>query len=362
MKSSLPVKILLVEDDEDDYIIIRDFLSDTSIEFEIKWVTNYFSFLDHLKEQVFDLVITDYLLGNTSGLEVLKTVKAFNPVLPVMVLTGKGNTAIDMEAMTLGASDYLVKGSFDSSSLERAIRYVLERANSARILKENEHYQSTINKLVSTDRIAKMIAHEVKNPLTNILLSAEQLRNTFQENSEVLSYIEIITRNSKRINQLVRNLLDSTRFGDVNLKKINLIEVIRDTLTMAHDRIQFNSIRLIENYSDPVFELELDEEKMKIALLNIIINSIEALEENTGVIELKVMKVKGNIKIHISDNGPGISEEAKERLFEPFFTSKPKGTGLGLSSVQSIILSHRGKIEVKSNTGTGAEFIISLPL
>lgn len=362
MENQLTVKILLVEDDKDDYFIIKDYLSDTSLKYEIIWANNYDTFQSCINSIPADLVITDYLLGSISGLEVLKKVREYNPMLPVMILTGKGNTDIDMEAMKLGAADYLIKGNFDSSSLERSVRYALERANTAKLIKENEHYQSTLNKMISTGRMARMIAHEVKNPLTNILLCTDQMGELLKDNEELLSYLEIITRNSKRINQLVVNLLDSTRFGDIKLENRNLVEVIGNTLSLAIDRIKLKSIELREDYQHPVIEVQLDEEKMKIALLNIIINAVEALEtlDKKGVIHIKVRKDGRYIKIHISDNGPGMSEETREKLFEPFFTSKPRGSGLGLSSTQNIILSHKGRIEVRSTLEEGTEFIISL--
>jgi signal transduction histidine kinase len=361
-EAPLAVRILLVEDDEDDYLIIRDYLSDTFLKYEITWANNYELFVSNLNNFQFDLVVTDYLLGRVSGIEVLRKVKEKNPFIPVIMLTGKGNNAIDMEAMKMGAADYLLKGNFDSASIERSVRYALERANSARILQENESYQNTLNKIVSTGRIARMIAHEVKNPLTNITLCINQLQSELTGNEELLSYLDIIYRNTTRINQLVVNLLDSTRFGDIQLEKRNLVKVIQDTIAMAADRVKLKGITVRDAYSHPEIELELDEEKMKIGILNILINAVEALEENQGVIEVKVIRDKKYIRIHVKDNGPGMTTETREKLFEPFFTSKPSGSGLGLTSTQNIVLSHKGKIEVRSEPGKGCEFVITFPV
>jgi signal transduction histidine kinase len=354
------IKILLVEDDEDDHMIIKDYLSDTFLPYEISWAINYDSFLTLLNQGTYDLVITDYLLGRTSGIEVLKRVKEKDPFIPVMLLTGKGSTTIDMEAMKLGASDYLVKGSFDASTLERAVRYTIERANNTRIVKENENYQNTLNKIVTTDRISRMIAHEVKNPLTNILLCAEQMKELLPDNEEFNSYLEIITRNSQRINQLVVNLMDSTRFGDIKLEERNLIDILKDTLTLVEDRLNLTAVKIVEDYSHPVIQLPVDAEKLKIALVNIIINAIEVLEENPeATITIKIEKLPRLVRLKIKDNGTGIPPEIKDKLFEPFFTSKEKGSGMGLASAQNIILGHKGKIEVNTELNKGSEFIIS---
>lgn len=360
MDTKLPIKILLVEDDEDDYMIIKDYLSDTFLPYEITWAVNYDNFLTALQDGSFDLVITDYLLGNTSGIEVLKKVKEKDTFIPVMLLTGKGSTSIDMEAMKLGASDYLVKGSFDAQTIERAVRYTIERANNSRIVKENENYLNTINKIVSTDRIARMIAHEVKNPLTNILLCAEQMKELLPENEEFDSYLQIIIRNSQRINQLVVNLMDSTRFGDIKLEEHNLIDILKDTLALVEDRVKLTLVTIVEEYSHPVIRFPVDADKLKIALVNIVVNAIEVLEKKPdATITVKAEKLPNLIRICIKDNGSGIPPEIKDKLFEPFSTSKEKGSGLGLASAQNIILGHKGKIEVNTELTKGSEFIIS---
>jgi signal transduction histidine kinase len=360
MDTKSMIKILLVEDDEDDYLIIKDYLSDSFLCYEITWAINYDSFLSKIEHGSYDLVMTDYLLGNTSGIDVLKRVKEKDVFIPVILLTGKGNTSIDLEAMKLGAADYLVKGSFDASTIERAVRYTIESANNTRIVKENENYQNTINKIVSTDRIARMIAHEVKNPLTNILLCAEQMKEFLPDNDEFDSYLKIIIRNSQRINQLVVNLMDSTRFGDINLEECNLIDLLKDTLTLVEDRLSLTAVSIVEYYSDPIIVLPVDSDKLKIALVNMIINAVEALEgTQDATITLKIEKLPRQTRICIKDNGPGIPPEMKDKLFEPFFTSKEKGSGIGLPSALNIILGHNGKIDINTEVGKGTEFIIT---
>jgi signal transduction histidine kinase len=363
MNRDLKVKILLVEDDEDDYFIIKDYLSDTFLNYEIRWAQSFENFQSLLSQEQFDIVITDYMLGSTSGLEVLKLVKQQNSHTPVVILTGKGDESIDREAMRLGASDYLVKGSFGTPLIERSIRYALERAKNSKMLLDNESYKNSLNKIVSTDRIARMIAHEVRTPLTNIVLCVDQLKANLKD-EEARTYIEIIDRNNQRINQLVNDLLDSTRFGDIRLEKHKLSDVIHETLQAAADRMKIKSIRLNQSFSDPGIELKLDKEKIKLALLNIIINAIEATEavKDEGTIDIRVMKDMLYVRVHISDNGSGMSQETQSKLFEPFFTMKPKGSGLGLTSAQNIILGHKGKIEVKSELNKGTEFIISFPV
>lgn len=362
MNTTTPVRILLVEDDEDDCMIFKDYLADLPMKYEIAWAKNNAEFQDQLEKNEFDIIVTDYLLGTTSGLEVLKRAREKSPHTPVIILTGKGSDSIDIEAMKLGAADYLIKSQLDAASIERSIRYALERANASRILVENENYQNRLDKIISTGRIARMIAHEIKNPLTSITLCVDQLKDLVGSNEEAAFYINIINQTSSRIDQLVNDLINSTRFGDIKLQKENLVDVVKNSLQLAADRARLKSVQLQEEYSDPTIEMELDGEKLKLAFVNLIVNAVEATEEKTGVIGVRVRKQKDKVSVCIKDNGCGMTPEVQKKLFEPFFTSKAKGSGLGLTSAHNIILGHKGRIDVTSEPGKGTEFVVSFPL
>jgi signal transduction histidine kinase len=363
MNTSKRVKILLVEDDEDDLLILKDYLSESELDFDICWAKNNQEFENSLQhDEPYDLVVTDYMLGSTSGIDVLKKVKQQWQDVPVILLTGKGNEKIDREAMKLGADDYFVKGQFDGPSIVRSIRYALERASNARILAENKEYQGRLAKIISAGRIARMMAHEVRSPLTNILLSVDQVRHLIGEEKEASFYLDIIIKSSEKINQIVTDMIDSTKFGEVRMEKENLVDVVKESLAMAEDRVRLKNVHVRESYSHPVIEMELDKEKIKIALLNIMINGLEAIEESNGELEVNVLKNSHIVSIRVRDNGCGMSKETLNSIFEPFYTSKPKGSGIGLTSTQNIILSHKGRIDVESEPGKGSCFTINFPL
>ena len=115
-------------------------------------------------------------------------------------------------------------------------------------------------------------------------------------------------------------------------------------------------------YQTDICDIQVDGEKVKIALINLIVNAIEAMPEKTGKLLLKTSVRNNQCRIEIRDNGEGIPKENLERLFEPFFTSKATGSGLGLTNTQNIILSHGGSIRVKSEIGKGTSFLISFNL
>jgi signal transduction histidine kinase len=219
-----------------------------------------------------------------------------------------------------------------------------------------------VEKFAATGRIARTIAHEVRNPLTNINLAVEQLQSELERSvgrsSELL--LGMIQRNSDRINLLITDLLNSTKFADLRYQEIELGELLDETLELAGDRIVLNGATVIRNYSEDPCIISVDIKRMKIALLNIIVNALEAMEPGKGVIQLRTYAANHKCFISISDNGPGIDEEALSKVFEPYYTSKQAGTGLGLTSTQNIILNHNGVITLESKKGEGAAFTIQL--
>ena len=218
----------------------------------------------------------------------------------------------------------------------------------------------SMEKFAVTGRIARTIAHEVRNPLTNIDLAASQLKTETQPTDENTTYFfDVIERNSKRINKLISDLLQTTKFSDLNFTNIAASKLIDETLLLAKDRIDLNQVQLEKNYRQ-VQNINVDVEKMKIALLNIIINAIEAMQPGKGILKISTRKENSNCVIEITDNGAGMDETELSKLFEPYFTSKPNGNGLGLANTQNIIFNHKGSISVSSRPGKGSVFTIFL--
>lgn len=215
-----------------------------------------------------------------------------------------------------------------------------------------------IEKFAVTGRISRTIAHEVRNPLTNINLATEQLKNEVPENEDVNLLFEMISRNSNRINQLISDLLNSTRTSELTYVKASINDVIDMSLEFANDRIELKEIQVIKNYEKDVCPILVDQEKIIIALLNIIVNSVEAMEEK-GVLHLSTESKSDRCVVKIADTGKGLTKDDLTRLFEPYFTTKEKGTGLGLTNTQNIILAHNGNINVESEPGRGTTFIIT---
>ena len=217
-------------------------------------------------------------------------------------------------------------------------------------------------KFAVTGRIARAIAHEVRNPLTNINLATEQLKSEMPQKDENSGFLfDMINRNSNRINQLISDLLNSTKFSELNYEKIPVNSLLDETLEEAGDRIALNKVTLRKKYTKSACNVSVDKVKIKIAFLNIIINAIEAMDEGEEkILTVETRTDSKKCKIIISDNGIGMDNESVGRLFEAYFTNKPKGNGLGLTNTQNIILNHNGEISVESVKGAGTSFTITL--
>ncbi len=471
-------KILIVDDDEDDFIITSEYIrSIPGNAFQIEWCKTYNAGLKHLRQNDYDLYFVDYRLGAKSGVDFLEEAARMNCEDPIVLLTGKGNYDVDIQAMKLGAVDYLVKTDLNIEKMERCIRYALEHAATLKALRANERkYRSIfekskdvvfvtnfaldfkdvneavetllgygksevlkmnlcdfigkeqhkqilqhallqgrelndwevtlttkngehkqciltvtledsekeegylqgiihdittlkkdeavklqVEKLAAAGRLVRTIAHEVRNPLNNITLSVEQMREYIQE-EQLQLYINIIQRNGKRISDLISELLNTSGPAENVLQKITLQTIIDDVIAASIDRLTLKHIKLLLSYPEHSIEILADKEKLKLALLNIVTNAIEAMDEQSGQLSLSLAQTSNNAVLIIKDNGCGISEENISRLFEPFFTQKRNGIGLGLTFTLNILQAHNTKIEVTSQPGSGTTFTIIFPI
>lgn len=214
--------------------------------------------------------------------------------------------------------------------------------------------------------VARRIAHEVKNPLTPISLSAQRLRRKYADRIED-SVFDECTRMIIDHVELIRNLVNEfsafARFPAANPTPCHLPPIVEETIALykeGHEEISFES-RLSGDL--PLPPLLLDRQQIKQALINLVDNAITAIK-GRGRIEIRIVyrESADRMRIEVSDSGPGISDEDKSRLFEPNFSTKKSGMGLGLTIVNTIISDHGGIITVTDNAPHGAKFIIELPV
>ncbi len=201
------------------------------------------------------------------------------------------------------------------------------------------------------------LAHEIRNPLSNIKLAGEMLRSMISE-PYMRSYLDIILRGSDKINTIVTELLHSSYEHEIRMAKHSATELIDEILADTGDRVRLKNIRVSRKYSGSDDTIIVHRPKIKIALTNIIINAIEAMAENTGELDL-VTKITGDkYCIQIGDNGCGISTANLENIFQPYFSDKAGGLGIGLAATYDILKSENVAIDVQSEKGRGTQFIL----
>lgn len=225
--------------------------------------------------------------------------------------------------------------------------------------KKATHDLVSQEKLAVTGRIARTIAHEVRNPLTNVNLALEQLKSEIQGfNEDHAMYFDIIYRNCDRINQLLTQLLNSSKPTELQCSNKSINTLMDEVLEQIPQRFKMDKIKIVKDYASDIPDVPMDAEKVRIAMMNIISNSVEAIGQEGGEILIKTEFADDKCKVIISDNGPGIKSESLNRIFEPFFSGKPKATGLGLTTALTIMLNHKGSIEVESEAGKGSAFTV----
>jgi signal transduction histidine kinase len=202
-----------------------------------------------------------------------------------------------------------------------------------------------------------VLAHEVRNPLTNISLSLEMLASVLKDSNQKV-YLDIIKRSSVRINDLVNELLKYQQAELVQTEKHSIHLLLEEVLRMAADRVLLKNIEVRRFYSAQDCAVELNRPKMKIALTNIIINAIDAMADMKGHLTIITKSKESKFLIEIEDNGCGISKENLKNIFKPYFTNKPGGLGLGLTATCDILRSNHVRVNVESEEGRGTRFIL----
>lgn len=186
-----------------------------------------------------------------------------------------------------------------------------------------------------------------------------EMENT---NEELADYIAIIKRNSHRIGKLITELLQTSNPGHIILKPHSVNEIVENAYETIHDRVQLKNIKIIKNYSPHNPIIQADSNKLEMAVTNLILNAIEAMKENEGVLTLVTSVITDKCHIVIQDNGCGMTIEQQNRLFEPYFTGKTSGLGLGMTTTLNIVKAHNAQIFFVSELDKGTRFNIIFPI
>lgn len=234
-------------------------------------------------------------------------------------------------------------------------------------LKNIYNQVNQIEKLASLGKLSATVAHELNNPLAGILTYSKlitkklQALQTDSEHSKIIEYLELISHESARCGQIVKDLLIFSHSERDEFTKENLVKIIYHSITVINHHLEMNGITLIKEYSEEPIELFCSAYKIQQALISLLINSIEAMPSG-GIIKLNVTPENQNVVIRVIDEGTGITNKDLPHIFEPFYSTKEtSGTGLGLAVAYGIIANHKGIIEVEKTSINGTTFKVILP-
>jgi signal transduction histidine kinase len=245
---------------------------------------------------------------------------------------------------------------------ERYLREEVEKQVHAHLSHERQELEGEHAR--SMHELSASIAHEIRNPITAAKSLVQQMEEE-PDAAENVEYARVALEELSRVERSVSHLLRFARDEEMRLAPLRLAEVIDSALETFRDRLERSGIAL-DRQIDTQGELRGDPEQLRRVVINLVGNAIDALAESgTPSARLEVHmgeNLAGNqVWLRIADNGPGIDPAVQARMFSPFYTSKPAGTGLGLPICKKLVEAHGGSIEVKSEPGSGAEFLLCFP-
>jgi len=338
---------------------------------------NRITFINRAAEE-----ITGYSISEVYGLkidELISGIEKFEEGL-LKVLGGENQshrfelsfTRRDGKVVHLGFSKSILKGSEDNGQGEIYIFQDITK------LKEMEEHVKVIDRLAAIGRLAMGMAHEIRNPLASLSGSVQVLRGDLKLTIDNQRLMEIVLRETKRLDQLLSDFILFAHPNDRKKEKVELNSIIDNTIQLCLYNPDFSTITIKRNFHDSIM-VEVDPQQIKQVFWNLFINAAQAMDYRgeievlTTIVHLTSLtediKVMLDTSAHtllsqivVSDTGCGIPEVYRDKIFDPFFTTKEKGIGLGLAIVYSIIESYRGTILVKSESGKGSQFTIYLPV
>jgi two-component system, NtrC family, sensor kinase len=406
-------RILIVDDEESVRTFFAAYLGET---YSCVTAMNAREALDLLARESFALVVTDLTMPGLSGIELLRKITEHYKDTAVIIVSGIDRTQRVMDAIRLGASDYLVKPC-DLDVLTISVERALERRmllRNARRYKQDLEYRNAelagkkaemerlqaqvlqAEKMASLGQLAAGVAHELNNPAgfiySNIdLLKAyvERLKSYLSDYDNLTLPPEVAARISaikkeidyhniiadldsiladcytgaERIRDVVQNLRLFSRLDEAAVKRVDLNEGIESTVRLLSGYYKSGRINLVRDYGE-VPQVNCYAAQLNQVWMNLLVNAAQAIGTLAGEVRIATRCEGRTVMISVSDTGAGISPDELTRIFDPFFTTKPvgEGTGLGLSISHGIVERHGGKIEVESAAGRGTTFTVSLPI
>jgi signal transduction histidine kinase len=378
LATQIDVRDLLIE--------IYNRLSDVKVaQNDFKTALDYFRLYSNVKDSIFSKEKIEIIAGMQATYEVQMLLEDREREIEILQ---KNNEIYRLEAEKKNLMMWLlIFGLVVVLSLTFVIfyRYRLNKKNTLFLEKQvqdrtkdlrraNEQLTSEIkerklleNQLIRSERLAAVgelsagIAHEIRNPLGNISSSAQICLAKYEPSEKIKSFLEIIQEESEKANAIIKSLLDFANPREIKLKKASLDTIINEVLNSVNARALESNIRIKLSLKPDLPQIMLDEEWIKQAIQNLLLNAFQAMPQG-GRLNIATGFGKNYLKLTIEDDGCGISSENLTKVFDPFFTTREDGVGLGLSLCHQIISDHKGKMHIESKENIGTKVILTFPL
>lgn len=375
--SANKIRVLLIEDDEDDFVLTRDLLREIDpARYELEWVKNFDQARARVVNNAHDVCLLDYRLGEHDGLELLRLARMESYPPPIILLTGQGDRSVDLEAMQAGAADYLVKGQISAAALERSIRYAVEqrRMEEERLMLAREQEARAVAETANRakDEFLAMVSHELRNPV-NIMLGWVQILNRGNPDDGMsVQAMQAIEKSAKTQLRLIEDLLDVTRIINgtmaLDLKPTSVADIIESALTNLKPVAAGNEVNVKAALPHSDLVVFGDPHRLHQVVDNLLSNAIKFTPAK-GTVAVELSRDAELAILTVADNGQGISSEIMPFIFDRYRQgnntrqARQGGLGLGLSIVQHIVELHHGTVSAESGgEGQGAKFTVRLPL
>ena len=420
MMSEEQFSILLVDDDEVDRMIVRRALKKAGFPAQLTEVQNgkeaiaklqqgsrnfqqlvirNFNFsASHVAIDIFDLVLLDYRLPDSNGLNLITKIRASNIKLPIIVLTGQGDEEIAVEIMKAGAADYLTKGKIESNNLVKAINTAIRvhkaemavelanqrlRASNELLVLKNQELERQQQQIKSQNiklqeaynlksEFLATMSHELRTPMNAIMGFSQLLLRQYPDplSQQQQNLVQRVFNNSKSLLDMINEMLDFSKIEAGKLEShpqlFNLANLVNLTVEELRSLALQKNIALVADIQLQDSSLVQDSNFVKRTLTNLLSNAIKFTE--AGRVRVNVWEINtGRIAIAVSDTGIGIAPKDREKIFQAFrqadqsFTRQHSGTGLGLAITQSLVKMMGGEISLDSEIGKGSTFKVEIP-
>lgn len=370
-----PTPLLLVEDNLADAYLLTEMLEQVDEQlWQIIQAKRLSIALEYLQNSSFSVVLLDLTLPDSTGLNTVTQIQAAAQDLPIVVLTGIDDQELALQAVALGAQDYLVKGKITTELLVRAIRYAIERGQILKRLQESERRtlmalekEREVNQLKSS--FVSMVSHEFRTPMTTILLCADKLKgdNPQLTQERQNQYFELMQGSIYDMLQLLDEVLILARTEAGGLKyqpaSLNLEEFCRELIETL--QLSASNHKLIFTCKSEFTQVVMDAILLRHIFTNLLSNAIKYSPEDSNI-QFYLSCQHNTATFQIQDQGIGIPLKDQQRLFETFHRASNvgqiQGTGLGLSIVKRCVDLHQGEIQIESEMGAGCKVTVTLPL